>query len=87
MCAPLASSTPGNHMQSREPRLAPSVGLMPSLSPEQPAPTSLIILAGIMQEHTNHAWTDARRHAWLETDTRDRAEVYHTKEKWPKLGR
>lgn len=52
VCAPLASSPPGHHMQSWEPRLAPSVGLMPSLSPKQLAPTSLIILAGIMQEHT-----------------------------------
>lgn len=58
--APLASSPPGHHMQSWEPRLAPSVGLMPSLSPKQLAPTSLIILAGTMEEDTTtHTYTQS----------------------------
>ena len=77
VCAPLASSPPGHHMQSWEPRLAPSVGLMPSLSPKQLAPTSLIILAGAMQEHT---------HTHI-VDTLDGAKVYHTMTKSAELGK
>lgn len=80
VCAPLASSPPGHHMQSWEPRPPPSVGLMPSLSPKQLAPTSLIILAGLMQEkHTNIAHTH--------THTLDGAMVYHTMTKSAELGK
>lgn len=61
LCAPLASLPPGHHMQSLEPRPAPSVGLMPSLSPEQLSPTSLIILAGTMQNLTTATRTPSGR--------------------------
>lgn len=62
VCAPLASLSPGHHMQSLEPRPAPSVGLMPSLSPEQLSPTSLIILAGTMQKNHNRHTHTQRTH-------------------------
>lgn len=56
-CSPLASFPPDHHMQGWEPRLAPSVRLMPSLSPKQLAPTSFIILT---QTHTH---TNTHKHS------------------------
>lgn len=59
VCTPLASFPPGHHMQSCEPRLAPSVGLMPSLSPPAAGPYKLHyssrVHAGIYY-HTHTQW-------------------------------
>lgn len=62
LCTPLASFPPGHHMQSSEPKLAPSVGLMLSLGPKQLAPTSIIILVG------TRTYTHTHRYEWRKTD-------------------
>lgn len=70
-------------MQSWEPRLPPSVGLMPSPSPKQLAPTSLIILA---RAHT-HTHTHIKTPTKWDTDTLDGVDGYHTMIKSAELGK
>ncbi len=89
VCAPLASSPPGHHMQSWEPRLAPSVGLMPS-------PSSWPLQASLFQQepcrntqpqtHTHIADTQTYS-MQQETDTLDGAKTYQTMTKSPVLGK
>lgn len=79
VCITLASFSPGHHMQSWKPRLAPSVGLMPSPGPNPSScpHTSLIIRGEIVQEHTHTHSRHTPTYVATGCHTRERRGVSH----------